>query len=171
MVRTAVAALAAALITGCAAPRQYTPVTVPFSEAEYAALPTTGRGIVRGQVFAKTVGGEVMKGAGSTVRLMPATKARDEWYRQVFVLNVHAAVNLDPRVYQFDKTKVADGEGRFEFTNVPPGRYYVLSDVRWEAVSSNPYSRRLGLTDTQGGVVIRTVEVSDGVVAEAMLAR
>jgi hypothetical protein len=163
----------ASVVAGCAhrlrADMIWTPL--PFDEAEYAALPKAGTGVVKGQVFAKTIGGTVKTGAGSEVLLIPATKFNDQWYRETFVYQHAALTNPDARYATFNRVKTADGDGRFEYTKIPAGRYYVLSHVTWEAVSDNPYSRRLGVTDTQGGWVSRVVEVKDGETTEAILSR
>lgn len=150
--------LLAIVLSGCASYVPPAPVLVPFDAPEYSALPTTGTGTVKGQVFAKTVGGDVKKGAGNTVRLMPATPSRLRAYNA-----------RDNRHEVADFVKLTDGDGKFQFENVPPGDYHIATSLTWKTISTNEYSRRLGLMDTQGGPILREVKVEDGKTAELML--
>jgi len=154
-------------LMGCASnARVETFDPLPFDEAEYAALAKSGTGIVRGQVFATTVGGDVKKGAGNNVVMFPATSYGDLRYREQVLGNKLLSTPEDPRYREYVRLKVTDGDGRFEFTNVPPGRYYVLSNVSWTVVQPNRYGP---IELPQGGKVVRKVEVKNGEITEAIL--
>ncbi|WP_152989107.1 hypothetical protein [Pseudomonas citronellolis] len=148
-------------LSGCAVPSK-TISMPPFPEAEYQSLKINGTGAVSGQLFLKTVGGDVKYGAGETVSLIPATT-----YSKVLYDAYEAGAqpgNPDPRIKQYSKAAQADGEGRFTFTNVAEGNYYVMGRVVWQAPS------RLGMTP-QGGYVIKKVSVKDGAESKVIITR
>jgi hypothetical protein len=54
-----------------AKPKPTVQLSTSFNEADFAPYAKSGTGVIAGQVFAKTVGGDVKYGAGSTVYLNP----------------------------------------------------------------------------------------------------
>jgi hypothetical protein len=143
---------------------------IPFPQAEYAALPKTGTGIVRGQVFMRTRGGDVKTGAGLEVVLNPVTSYSQQWYEVQYKATQGALIqkieNPDPRLAQYRRETTADAEGRFEFKNVPPGDYFVVGLVVWEAPSSSQ-----GSHVTQGGWIAKQITVKDGEEQHVILTR
>ncbi|RAU39285.1 hypothetical protein [Pseudomonas sp. RIT411] len=154
--------LALALTAGCVSKPAPQP-RIAFPVAEYNALPKEGTGVVEGQAFMKTVGGDVKFGAGSEVTLNPITSYSEQWYRHYYELRspLQAA---DTRQDSYILTTQADGSGNFKFTDVPPGRYFVTSTVRWQAPS------QFGLTN-QGGWLTNRITVSNGKTTRVMLTR
>ena len=55
---------------------------------------------------------------------------------------------------------VADAEGRFKFSRLPAGKYYVRTEVTWEIGGNYP---------TQGGLVGQLVDVLDRQTTEVVL--
>ena len=160
-ISAAVLILSAALLTACA--NQKPVDRPPFPIDEYAQLQTVGTGKVAGQVFMKTVGGDVRFGAGSDVYLFPGTSYSDFWYQTNYVSQKPIAPP-DSRQMQYTKIVQADGSGNFEFSDIPPGRYYISSMVTWQAPT------QWGLA-AQGGWVAKSATVSNGATARVMLTR
>ncbi|WP_448647115.1 hypothetical protein [Pseudomonas mohnii] len=143
--------LAVGILSGCA--QQRTISTGVFPEAEYKALPKEGTGIVKGQIFLKTVGGDVKYGAGIEVSLIPATSySASAW--EAYQTN-SKLTPPDPRVKEYSIRTQSDGTGNFEFRDVPPGRYYIGGEVTWQIPTQFGLSR-------QGGWVMSQVTAKNG---------
>ncbi len=147
-------------LSGCAQPMVQ---RISFPASEYAALATTGTGVVSGQAFLRTLGGDVKYGAGSSVYLLPATSYTDQWFNENY-LGGRALSEPDPRASQGKLETQADGSGNFVFRDVPRGSYYLSTIVTWQAPT------QFGLA-TQGGVVAKKIEVSDGKETRVILTR
>ena len=119
------------LFVSCASMREPPVARIPFPEAEYAALPTSGTGIVTGQAFWKTSGRYVIPAAREEVVLNPVTSYSDQWYTVVCAAE-RQMETYDQRLDKYVMRKTADDQGRFTFENVPPGEYYVNTIVRWQ---------------------------------------
>lgn len=148
------------LLTACMTPPK--PVArIPFPTAEYSALAKTGTGVVEGQLFMRTVGGDVKFGAGSEISINPITSYSEQWFdaahRQLVPLDPG-----DPRQDQYIMITQADGSGNFKFTGVPPGKYFVSGVVQWQVPT------QYGLSN-QGGRLTNRVTVSDGQITRTIL--
>lgn len=155
----------AAVLAGCAVPvQQKTYDPLPFNAAEYEALPTTGTGVVRGQVFLKTRGGDVKKGAGSPVVLTPATSISEQTYREGYLGGKRPSSKGGGETEKYWRRSTADAEGRFEFRDVPPGKFFVLSEVVWEAPT------QFGLAK-QGGLIVMPVQIENDKAVEVIVTK
>jgi poly(3-hydroxybutyrate) depolymerase len=153
----------AALLFGCATPPQ--PVQrIPFPVEEYSRLPTKGTGVVEGQAFLKTNGGDVKFGAGSEVTLIPVTTYSEQWYDVGFVQH-KPITESDRRQLPYVRFTQADGNGNFKFTELPAGQYFISAEVIWQAPS--PY----GGTAKQGGRIANRITVNEGKSTRTMLTR
>jgi hypothetical protein len=134
----AISLLVVATCVGCA-PNVVIPRTATFNPDEYASYDEPGKGVITGQAFLRTRGGEVRYGAGSEVSLTPVTTYSREWWDLAIVGRKRLATG-DPRVQAYTRKVLANGEGRFSFGNLPPGEYYVVTSVFWEVPSGSSRS-------------------------------
>lgn len=163
--KSALLVLVAAL-AGCAAVPTKPVQRVPFSQDEYADVPHAsdiGKAEVRGQAFLKTRGGDVKKGAGERVTLNPVTSYSEQWYAVSYV----GGQPLEPpdnRVWNYVRETQADGDGRFTFTNVPAGDYFIVSQVFWEVPSGDGMRRT-------GSFIAKRISVPDNGQLDVVLTR
>ncbi len=138
----------------CAAP-PVLKIDTPFSEEELKIYSNKGSGKIHGQAFLKTRGGDVKYGAGNTIYLIPSTPYTDELMNKVMIRGGGLLHNMDQRLSSYIKTTIADGEGKFDFINLPKGDYYVGCQISWQ------YARKYGLATT-GANIYEKVNLNDG---------
>jgi hypothetical protein len=121
------AALSVACVPGVTTP---VPITVPFNSNDAAFALGDGPFTVVGQAFAKTRGGDTKYASGEKVTLLPMTNYTLEYMQGIGT--AHGAATPDPRLAEYTRETVADGEGKFTFRKVPKGSYFIYTKVFWE---------------------------------------
>jgi len=175
-------------MSGCSPAYQY-PSRILFPVEEYGKLSViaSGTATIRGQAFLKTVDGTVKYAAGCTILLNPVTSYSNQWYNEYYlsiqrrtnaarkdffagmaVASQHMDWNLiewkkipkpDNRLDNYVAKAIADGEGRFEFKNVPAGEYYVATSITWGYPQVSGYSSYILHT---GRMLAMKISVKDG---------
>lgn len=162
MKTTIIAAIILAFLSGCAT-RQPPPTYTTFSanaEAEYLPYLTKGNSEIVGQAFLAQKGGGTVKAAGREVTLDPVTEVSLKWWTQAG--KVWQYRNSTPPSKNFlaaHRTTVADADGRFKFTGLPAGSYFLRTEITWDV----PFH------GVQGGLVTTSIQVKEGELKQAIL--
>lgn len=165
--RHALVLLVAALaLAGCQAIPQ--PRLSVFDPAEYEPYDREGTGVVVGQAFLRLAGGGAMRAAGRTVYLRPVTSYSTEFFERS-TLNYERLEPSDPRSHRFQRSTIADADGRFRFEGLPAGEYYVACYIEWEVPTGTYYGGVA--TRKEGGSAYGRVRVEEGQVASVVVTR
>src|ERR1700687_1180217 len=119
---------------------------VPFNEADYAPFAIDGTAVITGTAVATLKDGQTITALNEFVFLIPGAAYSREWFEQE-ILAEHRIEGIDPRSLRFTRSATTDDKGRFTFSNVPPGDYYLTCTITWTVPSFN----------------VRTLEVKRGV--------
>lgn len=165
------AVLAVLILAGCASE----PVTLQshFDPGEVAWFSARGTNTLSGTAFLRNYRGNAKSCAGLAVTLMPVSAyarermghlygAGDEGFNPLTGGIPADFANDDGRYMAAAKSTRCDAHGRFAFSELPDGDYYVIATVTWR-------DREYGLE--QGGYLMRRVQVSTGETKEVLLAR
>lgn len=139
-------------------------ITTPLNENELAPYSKKGSAIIIGQAFLKTRGGDVRYGAACPIYLLPATRYTDDLMRGI--VQERKIGTIDQRLNNYVRKTIGDGEGRFEFDNLPTGRYYLLTEIKWEVPTGYKYS-----LESTGGVAFAEVSIREGQKVKVILTR
>lgn len=160
MKRIMIFSLLILFISSCASIPQKRQST--FNEAEFLPYAGTGSSNIIGQAFLKTRGGDVKYGAGNEVILIPVTSYTRETIER-YVIRGENLEQHDQRYSKYRRTTRADGQGGFEFNNIPAGDYYLVCGIFWTL--SDRFSTKTG------GIAHSQVSVKPGETIKVILTR
>ena len=128
------------------------PLEIAYSQSEFSRYERPGNAALAGQAFLHDQG-DTIPCTGQPVLLFPHTRS----FEQVVELARMKARPVlpeatDPRLNAVMRRTVCDTEGNFTFKNLPRGRWYVFTHVRWSAGDA-------GMT---GGDLIGEADTSTG---------
>ena len=101
---------------------------VQFNEEEYAPYKGLGTARLCGQAYLSLDAAKQHVAMGDRVLLAPATSYTDEAFK-IKVMEGRTMADPDPKAIKFEKHTKTDDEGRFCFTDLPAGEYYVVADI------------------------------------------
>ncbi|WP_457755432.1 hypothetical protein [Thermovibrio ammonificans] len=171
---TAAACLIGINLTSCATAQREVTVHLhsSFNPKEVAWFKKKGNNTLTGQAFLRTMGGQVITCAGQDVYLIPVSKYSSERIKAIYGNTTKAFVDIlsyrnknikfipDSKEYfKFIKKTICDANGRFKFTNLPDGEYFLFTQVVWTVPVLGP----------QGGVLMQKVRLSGGEKREVIL--
>lgn len=146
--------------SGCV---QETTLQSTFIPSEVSFIKDKGSNTISGQAFLRRNDGLVVYGAGSTVNLIPKSPYTTERINAIYGGSNIAYRRVkftydDPELQRWKRTTQANGEGRFVFTDVAKGNYYITTAVTWKAGSN-----------WQGGALYAPVSVTSGETQDIVL--
>jgi len=112
-----------------------TPGPAVFSPQESAYVLAAGQGEIVGRAFLARDGKIVATAAGGSAVLLPATAYHAERMRTLYGDAKQKVLGTGPDPVppadfaKYRRIAKVDGEGRFRFTGVAPGRYYVITAI------------------------------------------
>ena len=175
---------AAAVVAACAPlPPAATPaarvitLNERFDPADFAWARESGTNIIEGAAIMRTIGGDVKTCGGLAVELIPETAysrervqalylSADEGFQSAIAMGENAPIagHNPPEYRDVVRQTVCGPDGRFRFTGLPDGSYFVIAEVTWGAPTV------YGI-EPQGGRMMRRVTVSGGQTSEIVLTR
>lgn len=125
MIRRILLLLVAFLMMGCAKTYDRQAEFIP---GEYAPYEGTGTARICGQAYLSLDAGKQHVASGDRVLLAPVTSYTEEAFK-VKVMGGQKMEDPDPKAMKFEKHTKTDDDGRFCFTDLPGGEYYVVADI------------------------------------------
>jgi hypothetical protein len=128
-------ALAACL---CACRPTAAPPTVAFDAKAADFIDRPGTGQIKGHAFYRSGTGRVIYAAGEHVWLVPSTPYTDQRFKALYgagkyvPLKSFPVIPDNPDYKRYTRSTKAEASGGFTFENVPPGTYYVATQVSWQ---------------------------------------
>jgi len=100
-----------------------------FPAGEYARLRKRGRSTVAGTIYLENSNsGEKIMGKKVKLWLNPVTSYSNQWYQEDY-LGGYKLSKIDKRIYNYMKLEYSNANGKFTFSGIPRGDYYLVGSV------------------------------------------
>src|SRR5438270_2113491 len=113
-----------------------------FDPKAAAFIHAGGKTTIEGHAFLRRPDNAVENAVGQTIRLIPATPYSEARFAQFYKGKKFLPawqvpkIEADPEYASYTRTTTSDSNGRFEFANVAPGKYYVTAQILWRPKSN-----------------------------------
>src|SRR5947209_17804032 len=128
-----------------------------FDPKAAAFIHKEGKTTIEGHAFLRRPDNAVENAVGQTIRLIPVTPYSEARFAQFYKGKKFLPawqvpkIEADPEYASYTRTATSDSNGRFEFDNRAPGKYFVATQITW---------RPKGNLFSEGGAVYDTVTVT-----------
>jgi len=160
--------IVAAFLAGCSTAK-VAPIALsaPFDASQAYAFLEPGTNTISGSALIRQNGGGVVTCAGLEVQLVPSTAYATERVQAIYgnsnrgyrpIVSPVTFTPDYPEYQQATRRTLCDAQGRFEFSRVKDGTFYVVTIIVWQAGNM-----------PQGGVVMAAAHVSGGEAEQVVL--
>lgn len=168
-----ICALAGLILTGCATvPPIQVAINATFSQGDVAWFSEKGNNTLQGSALLRTRGGTAKTCAAYEVKLVPYTEYAAERMDYIYGNSKKGYVSAGPRrsfeftpdVAEYHETRKqtsCDAQGKFEFTELPDGDYYIVAPVVWS----------VGTVYSQGGSLMEQISLANGETKKIVMTR
>lgn len=148
--------LTVGLLAGCVSGPKLESV---FNPGEADAINQSGFGAVNGQAFLKRSDGSVVYAAGSEIYLIPRSAYADAHMAYLFhgakFNNTVEEPSIEPAYLSMTKRTKADGYGRFTFSLLADGDYYLLTKITWKEGKVEAGGNLMEFVSLNGGQTVQ----------------
>ena len=125
---------------------------------------------ISGEVSVTTKTGEIRKAADTTVYLIPLTDYSKEWFDH-YIVRGEKMSGKDPRSFASTRAASVDTEGRFQFRQVPGGRYYLTCTVQYQRSNFRLGRLNFGMRSIERVEAYAELKLESGQTAEVPVTR
>lgn len=157
------------VISGCTPKNKKTvQLSSPFNAEKAKRMIQPGPNTIKGSAVIRQQAGGTVHCGGKEVLLIPATQYAAERIRYLYKsgtegYNPNRQANFSPNpkeYWELMRRTTCDAQGNFTFRNVADGTFYVSTAITW-------YVSEYG---TQGGALMKRIQLSDGETENIVLA-
>lgn len=145
-------------------------LTAKFNPTEANYIFDSGTATITGKAFVLARDGTTKTAAGSSATLLPATEYAvqrvDAIYGSAGVATRKVEFSKesdDPRYQVYTRTAAVGPDGKFTFSGLAPGDYFVTTGINWKVLDASGRSSRRGIA------LVKRVSVAKGQTVDVVL--